>query len=79
MAKITYNVARRREDWVVTRDGIATMNYDAQHAAFAAAVATADQDLRSGHSVGINVAAGVRFVRPRERSLVAFSVRRPPV
>jgi hypothetical protein len=40
MAKITYNVARQREHWVVTRDGIATGHRRAQEAAFAAAVAS---------------------------------------
>jgi hypothetical protein len=50
MAEITYNVARQREHWVVTRDGIATTRQGAQEAAFATAVAAADHDLRSGHS-----------------------------
>jgi aminoglycoside phosphotransferase len=55
VAMVTYKVAPKGKEWLVTRDGVPGMSYVSQEAAYEVAVAEAAGDLRTGHEVRIEV------------------------
>ena len=55
MAKISYKVVPRGEQWAVSRNWSYSMNYATQMAAYEVATSEAGGDLRSGHDVVIEV------------------------
>ena len=57
MATVAYRVTKFGDAWPVLRNGLETMDYQTQEAAFEAAVLSASGDLRSGHSVRIEIVA----------------------
>ncbi len=68
MATIAYKVAPEGDQWSVTRDGDDVgMSYLTQEAAFEAAAGEAGGDLRSGHSIVIEVSPATDPLGARDR------------
>ncbi len=65
MVMIAYRIAKLGDAWPVTRNGEPTMDYPTQEAAFESAILAAGGDLRSGHSVRIEVTAATDPVGAR--------------
>lgn len=68
MATIAYKVSRDGDQWSLSRDGKpADITYFTQEAAFEVAVGEAGGDLRSGHSILIQVNAATEPAGARDR------------